>query len=190
MNVPRTWIKIIYLISLIAQIYSNIDSKEHFCGKKLVKTLTELCSIYNNPSFGRNRFRRQIVQECCRSQCSRRYLVQYYCLEANRYTDDKYSWSFNFNEFHFSSSILNLLKTNPENSNKSGFDKDTKNYQADNIRTVAAEEKNSLTVGISQSDGKKTLVLKPKTVHSLSSSHNKTTRGKRNCKCRKRRAKV
>ncbi|XP_044259098.1 uncharacterized protein LOC123007739 isoform X2 [Tribolium madens] len=95
MNVPKVGLKIFFILILVDQIYSNIDRKEFFCGKKLVKTLTELCAIYNYPTLPRRRFRRQIVDECCRSQCSRRYLVQYYCMEAH-------------------SSIAHLLKAKPE----------------------------------------------------------------------------
>ncbi|EEZ99258.2 uncharacterized protein LOC103315192 isoform X2 [Tribolium castaneum] len=95
MNVPKLWLKVCFTLLLAGQIHANIDRKEFFCGKKLVKTLTELCAIYNYPTLPRRRFRRQIVDECCRSQCSRRYLVQYYCMEAH-------------------SSIAHLLKAKPE----------------------------------------------------------------------------
>mgnify|MGYP005984439987 CR=1 FL=1 len=53
MNVPKAWMQILCLVMLFGQMQANIDSKEYFCGKKLVRTLTELCSIYNNPTFGK-----------------------------------------------------------------------------------------------------------------------------------------
>nr|UXO98105.1 arthropod insulin-like growth factor 1 [Tenebrio molitor] len=119
MNVPKGWIKMLCLVAAIGQISANIDSKEYFCGKKLVRTLTELCSIYNNPTYARNRFRRQIVDECCRSPCTRRYLVLYYCSEAK-------------------SSVVSLLnRTKPENSSKQ--------EKTGRSEPSPSEERNSLT---------------------------------------------
>lgn len=40
--------------------------------------------------FSGSRYRRHIVEECCRAQCSRRYLLQYYCSVVNR-SVNKYS---------------------------------------------------------------------------------------------------
>ncbi|XP_063908641.1 uncharacterized protein LOC135126541 isoform X2 [Zophobas morio] len=125
MNVPKAWMQILCLVMLFGQMQANIDSKEYFCGKKLVRTLTELCSIYNNPTFGRNRIRRQIVEECCRSQCSRRYLVQYYCQVAK-------------------SPIAKLLNGTPENASKVAHEKDSNNAPSDHSAPSPAEERNSL----------------------------------------------
>nr|BBI47310.1 insulin-like peptide 3 [Gnatocerus cornutus] len=158
MNVPKAWIKILCLVSLFALTYANIDSKEFFCGKKLVRTLSELCSIYNNPTFARHRFRRQIVDECCRSQCSRRYLVQYYCQEANN-------------------SVAHLLKAAPKNASEAP------------LRTkepVPAPPKPRMPVGSPEDPETNNAFL----AIDLASTHERKFHRKRNCKCRKRRAKV
>ncbi|KAH0815400.1 hypothetical protein GEV33_007390 [Tenebrio molitor] len=147
------------LVAAIGQISANIDSKEYFCGKKLVRTLTELCSIYNNPTYARNRFRRQIVDECCRSPCTRRYLVLYYCSEAK-------------------SSVVSLLnRTKPENSSKQ--------EKTGRSEASPSEERNSLTVGRTLGTNNVPFMLNPDPL----AYRRRLTQGRRKCVCRKRRAK-